>query len=62
MRGKGLANLEERENTFTLKPDEYREFYVVFLVPRDVKLTLLVMDMGADEDFTDAIPDYDHLS
>jgi len=57
-----LANLAERENTFTLKPEEGREFYVVFKVPTDVELILLVMEMGADEDFTDDIPEYDHFS
>lgn len=56
-----LANLEERENTFTLKPGESRDFYAVFLVPNNVDLTLLVGKMGTDEDVTAEIPDYDHF-
>jgi len=60
-RAESLANLQERENTFTLEPDESRVFYVVFKLPTNVKVTLLVAEMGADEDFTATIPDYQHI-
>jgi len=58
-----LSDLDEREqSSFNIKPEETKEFYVVFEVEVTVDLTLLILEMGADEDFTADIPSYTHLS
>jgi hypothetical protein len=57
-----LADSGKREeDSFVVQPGETKTLYAVFLMDRDVTLTLLIVDYGVDEDTEADIPAYDHL-